>query len=139
MCRVDDSDGRVVVLSDARLVARKPHRCKECRRTIAAGETYRREGCVFDGERFTHKTCSQCDVLRAWLMSNCGGLVYGEVLEEVDEHGYNCDRRDLSALVRLARNGWRWAGKAVLVPARPPLIGEPIDKRRALGSAAGRE
>ena len=44
--------------------ARKPHRCYECRGTIAKGESYNSHEGLWDGRWSTYKVCLDCDSLR---------------------------------------------------------------------------
>ncbi len=121
MCMMDDADGMVNVLSEARPLAKREHRCSECGRTIGPGEQYLREAFRWDGEFQSHKTCKHCEVARNWLSAECGGWCYGGVEEDVREHcfghGYGMD------LYRLAVGmAWRWRtprGRLLPVPADP--------------------
>ncbi len=45
-------------------VARKAHRCCECRRVIAVGERYEFCSGIWDSEPNSYKTCAQCALLR---------------------------------------------------------------------------
>lgn len=40
--------------------ARKAHLCVQCGRFIARGETYHRQGGIYDGVAFTNRCCEQC-------------------------------------------------------------------------------
>lgn len=84
MCRYDDSE-TCMEIETTNPVARKDHRCGECGRTIKPGERYERFRGVFEGA-FTHKTCEQCLDARAWIVNTCGGYVFGQVFEELEEH-----------------------------------------------------
>jgi hypothetical protein len=44
--------------------SRKPRRCDECSRPIAAGEHYSRTAAVWEGEWFTNVACRHCAVAR---------------------------------------------------------------------------
>lgn len=46
------------------VAARKDHRCGECFRAIAPGETYERSAGSWEGDFWTMKTCSHCAALR---------------------------------------------------------------------------
>lgn len=85
MCRVDDAD-RVEMLQSGQRKARKEHRCDECGRTITVGEFYLYEGGVFEGDLQVYKTCAHCLVGRKWLWDNCGGHIFTQVCEEIQEH-----------------------------------------------------
>lgn len=121
MCNVDNADESVTVLSDTRPRARKPHRCDECARTIEPGEAYRRHSFVFEGRVGCSKCCTHCEVARAWLRDECGGWIYGGVLEDIAEHvhdhGYG---PDLEALLAHMRSQWRGPdGSLLAVPDVP--------------------
>lgn len=124
MCRIDGAERSVVIQSKDRK-AIKEHRCSECRRPIAAGETYHYETTIYDGQRDSSKTCAHCCIARQWLIKNCGGFIYGEVIEEVQEHGeeYRQLRMPLYRVVAGARRKWqRFGGGLMPVPAMPPSI-----------------
>lgn len=120
MCMVDYSDGHSMTLSRSEPVARKPHKCTECRREIRVGEKYLREGLLFDGRKSTVKTCEHCQVVRSWLSDECGGWMYEGVEEDITEHareGYGVD------VIRLAvgmRRFWTTRkGELMPIPALP--------------------
>lgn len=57
-------------------VARKPHRCGTCGRTIRPGETYRR-GAGMDGSHaWTWKECAHCEALIRYLTTFSGESEY---------------------------------------------------------------
>jgi len=64
-------------------IARKQHRCGECRCTIKPGQKYERDVTVFEGELTTYKTCITCVHVRDSLF-RCGWC-YGGVWETVHE------------------------------------------------------
>ena len=86
MCMIDDVYGDCVVLHERHQVARKPHKCHECNRVINIGERYMVERTVYEGEASTHKTCYDCKEKREWLSKECGGFLYGCVVEDFAEH-----------------------------------------------------
>ena len=55
---VDDDD--TITLDDGYRRARKGHKCKECRRTIKPGETYRYWTTLSYGTFATEKMCAHC-------------------------------------------------------------------------------
>ena len=85
MCRVDYEDSATVLLQKDRK-ARKEHKCDECRRVIGVRETYEEQRYLSEGTVYVHRTCDRCIIPRSWLVSNCGGYVYGDVAEEICEH-----------------------------------------------------
>ena len=89
MCMVDMADGMSVVLHSSHRKANKEHRCRECRRAIAPGEKYLNEGLLWEGEKSTHKPCRHREVVRDWLVGECGGFIYGgEIEEDIREHAW---------------------------------------------------
>lgn len=105
---IDDDDGRVTVLHARRPRARREHRCDECRRAIEPGERYVVERYVYEGAATSHKTCRHCDAVRAWLLHECGGFVYGGVADDLGAH---LQEGEYGAAVKLAGAGiersWR--------------------------------
>lgn len=125
MCRIDDADGQVEVLQAGYRKARKLHTCIECRRGVLPGESYHYEFGVLDGDRVTYKTCSHCMVAREWLNKNCGGWVFYDVIEEIEEHGqdYRKLRVSLYRIVIGARRHWYgFKGGLLPLPKMPPPI-----------------
>jgi hypothetical protein len=124
MCRVDFDGERPSVYSTARPVARKAYACGECGRTIAPGERYVREFQVFDGDPLTFFRCAHCDVGAGWLVRTCAGYIFGEILEDLEEHAgdYPAIGAELRAFVAAARAKWAvGAGLAPIPPALPEL------------------
>jgi hypothetical protein len=129
MCMIDyDGDGRVTLLSQATPVARKAHKCRECRREIAIGERYHVDRFVWEGRLDTHKTCAHCMVAREWLRQECGGYLFGGVEEDIREHAHNGDYP--MGVHRLAVGmAWKWrtpTGKMLPIPAVPPTTHERL-------------
>lgn len=85
MCRIDDCE-RVEIFQKVDRKARKEHSCSECGRPIAIGETYHYVAGKIEGRLDTYYTCSHCMVGQEWLLKNCGGWIYTQVLEEIREH-----------------------------------------------------
>ena len=92
MCSVDWADPWKVVRED-KPVARSPHQCGECRRTIQLGERYSKIEGLLDGPgdaRWeTYKTCEHCVALGAWMNTVCGGWIIGDLQYELVEHWRN--------------------------------------------------
>lgn len=130
MCRTDGE--RADAYSVDRPVARKDHRCEECRRTILAGEPYERHNMVYEHTASTHVICSHCAVLMEWLSIECGGTVMGELIEDIEEHAQEYDRADLRELAVSARAQWSWAEgsrcngfRGMPLPPVPPRLDHP--------------
>ena len=126
MCMMDSGDGLVKMLSEADPVARLPHKCRECRRDIAAGERYHVDRYLWEGKLDTHKTCAHCMVARQWLNDECGGWLFGAVEEDIREHAHNGDYS--IAVHRLAVGmAWKWrtpTGKLLSIPKVPQTTHE---------------
>lgn len=123
MCRVDGWD-QVALLTNACRKSRKQHVCDECYRFIVFGEKYRYETYATEGTVYVHKTCAHCQVGRDWLVKNCGGYIYGEVLDEVHEHAdeYPDLRGALGAACAGMKTKWAVDGALMPVPDMPPAI-----------------
>lgn len=106
MCRTDGEHADVY--SVYKPIARKEHKCGECRRTILAGEAYERHSMVYEGTASDHIICSHCAVLSAWIGIQCGGTVLGELIEDIEEHAHDYGRTDLRNLAIEARAQWCW-------------------------------
>ncbi len=66
------------VYRDDQVMARKTHRCCECRRAIRPGERYNRFTGCWDGKWDTFVTCEECDELRRELADD-DGPPFGEL------------------------------------------------------------
>lgn len=126
MCRIDGEPADVY--SVYKPIARKEHKCGECRRIILAGEPYERHSMVYDGTASDHAICSHCAVLTEWLAIECGGTVTGEMIEDIEEHAHDYERADLGSLAACARAqwmkgpSWRVPYPGIPVPALPPRL-----------------
>ena len=119
MCMIDDADYTVDVLAETRPRAKVAHRCAECRREIAPGETYLRETFLDeDREMVTHKTCAHCQIVREWLLRECGGWLYSGIAEDIGDHaGYGMPVARL--VVGINRQWYRIDGSLMPVPTLP--------------------
>jgi hypothetical protein len=131
MCMIDDSDGRVEVLSMRWPRARKPHKCGECHRVIEPGERYNIHAGTYEGEFVTHKTCEHCTVARDWLSAECGGWLYEGVEEDISEHATNgLYGRPVMRLAIGMRRKWRTRKGALMpVPEVPATTHEARAKQ----------
>lgn len=86
MCMYDYGDEICTVLFNKYVKARKVHRCYECSREIRPPELYYKESITGDGDVSTHKTCVHCMKVRAWLLEECSGFIYGLIEEDFWEH-----------------------------------------------------
>lgn len=125
MCRVDECDGRVEVLQSKDRKARKEHGCGECGRVIVIGETYHYEFGTMEGHADAYVTCAHCMTGRGWLQKNCGGFVYEQTVDELNEHAqdYPALRLPLYRVVVGAKRQWqRFGGGLMNMPKMPPPI-----------------
>lgn len=101
-----------------KVVARKPHACEECRRTIEPGETYERTAAVWEGDFITCVACAHCAAARVI----CDGLdqyfhegYYGGLSEWLTESAAEYDVID--GVLRLAAQHsakWRYQSGALM-------------------------
>lgn len=107
MCMVHNGDGYSLLMREARPLAKKVHKCSECRRQISVGERYYRNDYLDkDSGFFTHKVCEHCKPACDWLQRNCHGFIFGEVKEDIAEHAFCYDwylKRSYVGSWRLAR------------------------------------
>ena len=75
-----------------RVVARKRHRCNECRQDILLGERYERVRAIWDNEPAVVKTCLSCleirervEASKTWGFCWCHGTLLEDVRQEVEE------------------------------------------------------
>ena len=68
-------------------VARKSHKCVECRRGIAPGEYYEYTSGKWDGDFSVYKTCLRCQAVRKFVVEHvpCFCWYYGNMLEDARE------------------------------------------------------
>lgn len=90
MCAIDYAEGSGFWRDPlAEHVAAKDHRCSDCDRTIAKGETYTRGRWMETGEFTGHydvKVCQHCVTAGRWLKVVCGGHLWPGVVQELHEH-----------------------------------------------------
>lgn len=85
--------------------ARVTHKCDECHRTIAIGETYEHYTGICDGSFFKNKTCVDCLSIRDAFFDNgyYFGQVMGDFREFISEGNGQVSEECLSALTPRAR------------------------------------
>lgn len=79
VCLSMDYDGSNEFYADKHVRAKKPHRCCECGRDIAVGETYHRATGKSHGVLFTEATCAPCAEIRQ--VFSCGAWVFSMLWE----------------------------------------------------------
>lgn len=123
MCMIDGAEMCEVWQERPVKAARKAHKCSECGRTIAAGETYRSIFTVFEGDASTVRQCQHCVVAADWLTKECGGYLTEGIFEDIDEHAREYARFGLWRLSVGMKRRWQRFDKAGLmrVPALPPI------------------
>jgi ribosomal protein S14 len=121
MCLIDTADCVSEFSTERHRVARKPHTCGECGRSILARETYLDACGLADGTFWTAKMCRHCFAVAEWLSESCNGYLHTAVIEDFREHaegkiGY------LRAVVGARRKWSRFDGTGLMpVPILPPL------------------
>ena len=136
---IDGADGYNTFTSE-RFVkrARKPHRCQECRRAIAIGDSCHYQSALFEGDISDGYTCVHCHVAGEWLSTNCGGYLVGSMCEDIAEHvqEYAAAKPKCMSGLRLLLLGMRqqwtvkqgpYTGRLRAIPALPPKL-EPVAK-----------
>ena len=90
-CEIDASDcgdyEPCAFINEKSHVARKPHRCSECRRTIAPGERYQYISGKWGGSLDVFKVCSDCEQARAVFFTN--GYPLGAIWDEISSLVYD--------------------------------------------------
>lgn len=124
MCMIDDGDGCVTMIRDGVHTARKQHKCAECRRNIEPGERYMYEFFRFDGKQTAHKTCAHCRVARGWLNDECGGFLYGQIEEDMQDHAYSHGWAVARMYVGMKTYWRRRDGSLRPIPVCPPTTHE---------------
>lgn len=69
-------------------IARKAHRCCECKRTIAKGEPYEYASGIWEDGALSFKTCAQCAAMRKDFehYDECG-ICFGDLGEAAHNAG----------------------------------------------------
>lgn len=131
MCHCDDAEP-YQFFDTTNPVARKLHKCSECRRAIARGERYVCHTGKWDGEIGVFRLCAHCDAASQAVINMgvcdcvCLGNLWGGVRDEMEETG---DGRALRLIVA-ARRKWtvkrgKRAGQLMPVPkpvAQPAIV-----------------
>lgn len=121
MCRIDGADPSDFYSEKTRR-ARKEHRCEECGRKIAVGESHHYAFVVAEGLGDSYRTCAHCCAGQSWLSRECGGWIFGSVGEELQEHAYDYPEIaiPLRRLYLAMRRQWRYFdGSLMKVPSTP--------------------
>lgn len=129
MCDVE-FDGCNDFTNETLRVARKEHRCSECRKTIRAGERYTYRVAKYDGSLNQDKDCSRCSRVREAhvkterSMGGNGSYYVGELLSMVVE----CSQERYEYLERFRK---AWKGEALPEYVKPPTWEERARARIA--------
>lgn len=108
-----DVDEPIQIFDETKPVARKQHKCNECRRVIEKGEQYyRMRGMDYYREYwFGYVCCLQCLAATRWLLEVCNGFLYEGVHEDLQEHVeenyYPIRTLSLVRLTNYMGNRWR--------------------------------
>lgn len=85
-CPLSEADETADVYNETTRVARKEHKCCECREAIAPGVKYRHATMLFDGEWSGWRTCLMCIEIADHF--SCGARVVGTLWEDLEENFY---------------------------------------------------
>jgi hypothetical protein len=77
VCAYVYPDNPAEFVSERVVVAKKKHKCSECRREISIGEPYEYTFGVWDGDPGVYKTCNDCLSVRSVFF--CDGWQYERV------------------------------------------------------------
>ena len=87
VCLLGDYDTENQMHVETYPVARKEHRCDECRGAIPPGSQYQRIVGKSDGDLWSVKTCSCCAEIRRVFYCN-GGYWYRRLWEDMEEQAF---------------------------------------------------
>ena len=119
MCMIDDSVQNDFWQEHSR-TARKEHKCGECYRPIRKGEQYWYASGKSEGRIYNSKMCRHCHVVADWLVRNCRGYLYSEVMEDFRQHAEA--NMPMLRLVIGARRQWvSFTNPAALMPVPPDV------------------
>lgn len=113
---IEDADWGTWLQEPHQVVARKPHGCHDCGRTIAAGETYHYGTWAGSEGLSVCKMCAHCVAAGLWLIAVCGGHLWPGVTEDLAMHWTEePDYRSvgLGRLLVASRNRWRRNGELI--------------------------
>ena len=117
-CEVDYDGDPNEFYSESLVRARKAHKCCECGRSIAPGETYERVSGKWGGAIDTYKTCPHCLEVRGMYDDVCkrNSWIFTQLEERLsDDVCYN-DAHKSSTVMRvyiMMRNAWQVGGRTV--------------------------
>lgn len=136
MCAIDGCYETYAVWNVGDRRAAKPHKCGECGRDIAKGETYRYTTGLYDGHWTTNHVCQHCTVAAEWLRINCGGYLDFGVYDDIHEHAE--EYPDLAVPILRVCVGMRRKWKALRgdglmrAPRLPPSIESVVKAQGAV-------
>lgn len=129
MCNCSTDDGPSCFRARRRK-ARKEHRCVECYKTIAVGETYEYTSGVWDGVGDSFKTCLRCVVLREAHVDAEEAMQREEIDERIARerarHGATLDLMQL-AEKHTEDSPWMPRPNRYYIEPCTPVIGQIIE------------
>jgi hypothetical protein len=120
MCAIEDAEPWKVVRQQTRK-ARKPHKCRECRRFIQKGETYQFLAGLHDHGWEQWRWCAHCDAAAQWMNYVCSGYILGGLHEELCEH-WQDGFRDIEFGRLISRQKHRWHDGRDQIPIDVPEL-----------------
>jgi len=85
------------LLSTSKPIARKDHKCSECRRTISKGTPYLKETVVYDGIA-TYKLCPTCESIRSTFFQS---WTYTHLMDDLYNHVSDCETISEDVILKL--------------------------------------
>lgn len=112
----------MTVLRSTNPRANRRHACSSCNRVIDIGEKYQSDVIVYDGSRYTYKSCEQCSVIASWFWNSehsdswDDGLDLGEWLNHVKGDSLTLARISVYFHRQWRRNDGTFVDATTLLP-----------------------
>lgn len=87
VCIGTDDFEKASVYNSAMVVARKPHKCCECRAEIKPRERYERVAGLWDGRWEHYRTCAMCVEIRTAFTCD-GGWMFGSLWQDMHDYAF---------------------------------------------------
>ena len=103
-CNINSCDEGYEVYKKRTITSKTIHKCGECNRKIPVGEKYEVYTGVFEGDRYRHKTCSDCLSFRnnffgSWMFES----LWEDFRDNMDDCGWQVPEKCLSKVTPATR------------------------------------